>query len=62
MTLETMKLEAKKLVNRLPEGSSWEDLMHEIYVHQAIESGFADSQAGRTKDVSEVRKQFGLTP
>jgi predicted transcriptional regulator len=49
------------LVEKLPENSTWDDLMHEIYVRQAIEAGLADSQAGRTADVEEVRAEFGLS-
>jgi len=32
----------------------------EIYVRQAIERGLADSKAGRTTDVKEVRAKYGL--
>jgi len=55
-----VKDEARRLVEKLPEDSTWDDLMREIYVRQAIESGLADSQAGRTMDVEEVRAKFGL--
>jgi predicted transcriptional regulator len=47
-------------VEKLPENSTWEDLVHEIYVRQAVEAGLADSQAGRTTDVEQVRSSFGL--
>lgn len=56
-----IKEEAQRLVDKLPEGSTWDDLMYEIYVRQAIESGLADSKAGRTTDVEQVRKKFGLS-
>jgi predicted transcriptional regulator len=35
--------------------------MQQIYVRQAIEAGIKDSDEGRTMDVKEVRKKFGLT-
>ncbi len=60
MSRVTIKAEARKLVEKLPDNSTWDDLMHEVYVRQAIESGLADSKAGRTRDVKEVRKEFGL--
>ena len=44
----------------MPPQATWDDLMHEIYVRQAIEQGLADSQAGRTKQVREVRAKYGL--
>jgi hypothetical protein len=56
----TVKDEARRLVDQLPETSTWDDLMHEIYVRQAIESGLADSSAGRTRSVEEIRKEFNL--
>ena len=60
MGTTNIKDEAWRLVEKLPEDSTWDDLMREIYVRQAIESGLADSQAGRTTDVEQVRAKFGL--
>lgn len=57
-----IKEEARRLLDRLPENATWDDLMHEIYVRKAIESGLEDSKAGRTTPVEEVRKRFGLDP
>ena len=54
------KEEAHKLVDRLPNNATWDDLMHDIYVREAIERGLADSRAGRTKSVQEVRAKYGL--
>ncbi len=56
-----IKEEARRLVDKLPKDSTWDDLMHEIYVRQSIESGLADSKAGRTTDVEQVREKFGLS-
>ena len=55
-----IKAEARRLIESLPEKSTWNDLMRQIYVRQAIESGLADSQAGRTSDAEQVRAEFGL--
>ena len=60
MGTPNIKAEAQKLIDRLPENSTWDDLMREIYLRQAIESGLADSQAGRTMDVEQLRAEFGL--
>jgi hypothetical protein len=54
------KDKAHELVNRMPENATWDDLMNEIYVRQVIERGLADSKAGRTADVREVRARYGL--
>jgi len=42
--------EAHRLVDNLPAGASWDDLMYKIYVRQAISLGIADADAGRTVD------------
>ena len=44
----------------MPKTATWEDLMHEIYVREAIQRGLADSKSGRTKAVREVRAKYGL--
>ena len=61
MGTSSIRDQARELVEKLPENSTWDDLMHEIYLRQAIEAGLADSQAGRTADVEEVRAEFGLS-
>ena len=60
MATTNIKEEARRLIEKMPDDSTWDDLMHEIYVRQAIESGLADSQAGRTTSVETVRAEFGL--
>jgi predicted transcriptional regulator len=60
MTHRAVKEEARRLIEDLPENATWDDLMYKIYVRQAIEAGLADSEAGRTLDVKEVRAKFGL--
>jgi len=54
------KDEAHRLIDRMPSNATWDDLMREIYVREAIERGLADSEAGRTRDVKEVRTKYGL--
>jgi len=61
MSSTNVKQEARRLVDNLPENATWDDLMYEIYVRQAIEAGLVDSEAGRTLDVKEVRAKFGLS-
>ena len=60
MSTQNVKEEAKRLIEKLPEDMSWDDLMHEIYVRQSIEAGLTDSDAGRVTDVADVRAKFGL--
>ncbi|MCR4342241.1 MAG: hypothetical protein NUW01_20385 [Gemmatimonadaceae bacterium] len=42
--------DAKRLIDQLPAGASWDDVAYEVYVRQAIEQGIADADAGRTVD------------
>ena len=55
-----LKEEAKRLIDSLPSLTSWEQLIYEIYVRESIEAGLADSRAGRTTPVEDVRAEFGL--
>lgn len=55
---EDLKEEARRLVDELPDDATWDDLMYRIYVRQAGEAGLADSDAGRTVGVEEVRAKF----
>ena len=57
---KSIKEEAHRLVERLPDAATWDDLMHEIYVRQSIEAGLADGEAGRVTLVAEVRARYGL--
>jgi hypothetical protein len=60
MTTMNIKQRARRLVEKLPEDATWDDLMYEIYLRQAIEAGLRDSLAGRTLDIKEVRARFGF--
>jgi len=60
-TIANVKQQAHQLVEELPDNATWDDLMYEIYVRQAIEAGIRDSDAGRTQDVKQVRARLGLT-
>ena len=48
------KQEAHRLVDQLPSDASWDDLMYEVYVRQAVEAGLADADAGRTMSHEEA--------
>ena len=61
MEAVNIKDEARQLIERLPDDATWDDLMHEIYVRQAIEAGLEDSRAGKLTGVEDVRSKFGLS-
>ena len=62
MATAPIKDEARRLIDRLPDDATWEDLQHEIYVRQAIEAGLKDSREGRTVPLDEARRRFGCGP
>jgi len=57
-----IKQAAHQLIDSLPAGATWDDVVYSIYVRQCIEAEVADADAGRVTDVDEVRKEFGLGP
>ena len=61
MEAVNVKEEARRLIERLPDHATWDDLMHEIYVRQAIEAGLEDSRASRLTKIEDVRARFGLS-
>ena len=61
MEAVSVKDEARRLIERLPEDATWDDLMHEIYVRQAIEAGLDDSRSGNLTSVEDVRARLGLS-
>jgi predicted transcriptional regulator len=43
----SIKPDARKLIESLPDSASWDDLAYEVYVRQSVEAGEADAEAGR---------------
>jgi hypothetical protein len=62
MSDATVKDQARRLVERLPEEATWEDLQYQIYFRQAVEPGLKDSREGRTVPLEEARRRLGLGP
>jgi predicted transcriptional regulator len=58
--MSTAKDEAIKLITRLPEEVSWDDIMYRIYVKRKIEEGVRAADEGRTISHEEVKELFGL--
>ncbi|HEX5444447.1 MAG TPA: hypothetical protein VFW87_11480 [Pirellulales bacterium] len=62
MESTTVKNEARRLVESLPDNATWEDLHYQLYFRQAVEAGLSDSRAGRTVPHDEARRRLGLGP
>jgi predicted transcriptional regulator len=56
----SIKDQARKIIDGLPDTATWEDVIYRLYVREAIEAGIADADAGRVVDVSEIRAEYGL--
>ena len=52
------KEEAKKLIDRLPEQASWDDIMYEFYVRQKLETAIKAADEGKVVSHEEVKKRF----
>lgn len=59
-TRDDLRGAAHRLIDGLPDGATWDDVMYRVYVRQAVDAGLQDAHEGRVVDVSEVRRQFGL--
>jgi predicted transcriptional regulator len=60
VTATSVKQEAMRLVESLPDTASWDDLMYEVYVRQKIEEGLKAAEEGRVLSHEEVRKRFSM--
>ena len=52
------KEEAKKLIDKLPDQATWDDIMYEFYVRKKIEIALKDAREGRLIPHEEVKKRF----
>lgn len=56
--MATVREEAQKLLNTLPDEASWDDLMYEIYVRKKIDAGIEAAESGKLTSQEQVRKRF----
>jgi predicted transcriptional regulator len=54
----TVKEEAKRLLERLPDEASWDDLMYEIYVQKKIDMSLKAAEAGKLIPHEEVKRRL----
>jgi predicted transcriptional regulator len=57
-SMSTTKEEAMRLISRLPEEVTWEDIIYRLYVKRKIEEGIKAADEGRTVPHDEVKKLF----
>ena len=56
-----IKEEALKLIESLPDDTTWEDLTRLMLERQMIEEGIADLEAGRIWSSDEIRHKLGMS-
>ena len=56
--MSTVKEQASEVVESLPEGATWDDVMYAIYVRQKIEAGIRDGEEGNVVAQDEVERRF----
>ncbi|OGR92097.1 MAG: hypothetical protein A2992_08660 [Elusimicrobia bacterium RIFCSPLOWO2_01_FULL_59_12] len=52
------KQEAKKLIEKLPDAASWDDIMYQFYVRQKYEHGIQAADRGEGMVHDQVKKLF----
>ena len=53
-----VKEEAIRLIENLPNDSTWDDIIYEIYVKKKIDAGLKAAEEGQTVSHDDVRKRF----
>ncbi|MBI3583674.1 MAG: hypothetical protein HY096_06960 [Nitrospinae bacterium] len=56
--MDTIKEEAKKIIDKLPEQATWDDIMYEFYVKKKLEVAFKAAEEGQVVSHEEVKKRF----
>ncbi|MCJ7576951.1 MAG: hypothetical protein MUO91_00710 [candidate division Zixibacteria bacterium] len=56
--MSSVKEEAKKLIDRLPDQVTWDDILYEFYVKKKIATGIKAAEEGRIVSHKEVKKRF----
>jgi len=56
--MNTAKDEVRKLLKRLPDTSSFEDIQYHIYVREKVEQGLEDVKKRRVLSQAEVERRM----
>ena len=58
--MQSVRDEARKIVDQLPDGATWEDLAYRIYARQKIEAGLMEADNGLLVDQDDVESEMGF--
>lgn len=56
----TVKDEARKVIDTLPDNVTWGDIVYELHVREKIAAGLKDADEGRVISHEEMKKHFGI--
>ena len=56
--MASAKEEVRKLLDQIPDDSSFEDIQYHIYVREKIERGLKDAEQGRVLSQEEVERRM----
>ena len=56
--MSIIKKEAKKLIDKLPEKATWDDIMYEFYVKKKLAVALKAADEGRVIAHKEVKKRL----
>lgn len=61
MKKQVLLQEMTTFIDELPEDTSWDDVMYQIYVRQKIEKGLLDCEGGKVLTTDQVKQHFALS-
>jgi len=56
--MSTAKEEVRKILELIPDDSSFEDILYHIYVREKIERGLKDIEEGHILDQEEIERRM----
>ena len=56
--MATAKDQVRKLLDQIPDDSSFEDIQYHIYVREKVERGLKDAEEGRVLSQEEVERRM----
>jgi len=56
--MNLVKDEAKKLIEKLPDTATWDDIMYELHVKKKIAAGLKAADEGRVISHEEAKKRL----
>lgn len=56
--MPSVKKQALEMIRKLPDKTTWDDIMYEIYVRKKIARGIKAADEGKVVSHEEVKKRF----